>query len=115
MSKKPDKPSTLLRRAKRVLKERGWHQGSFTDEFTGKVCVLGAINIALGAPPTYLPPPDNPMYKIWKPAYEALRDCIDKATPHYTSVAEYNDSVAKTEKDIQAILNCSIKRLETSN
>lgn len=49
------KPSEVLREARNVLFERGWHQGDFTpldadDEpvADGPVCAYGAIGVVLG-------------------------------------------------------------------
>ncbi len=43
--KAPKKASTALRRAARIIRERGWHRGTLRSQ-TGAVCALGALRIA---------------------------------------------------------------------
>jgi hypothetical protein len=45
------RPDHVLGLAAEVIEQRGWHQGDFQDEATGRVCAAGAIRIAAGGVP----------------------------------------------------------------
>jgi hypothetical protein len=101
---KPDSPTTILRRTKRVLKERGWIKGSLQYGYKGPVCLVGAMRIAAYGD-VYAEERDSVNLKSYKEARDAIVSCVGDVIP------AFNDYKAKSEKDVQEALNCAIKKL----
>lgn len=109
---KPVQPATLIRRAKRILKEKGWQKGNFQNIETGAVCILGALRIAaFGEIDDFSFSRDHPDYPPYWTAVNAIEMCVRASDEYYSSIPSMNDDEKTTLKDINNYMNCGIKRI----
>lgn len=76
-------------KAERILRKRGWHKGDFMN-YQGKVCILGAINVAKKQVIASYPGDD---------IYQALRSICDDNYPEV-----FNDANGRTENEVCEVL-----------
>lgn len=94
----------VLRHAARIIEERGWYQGFYSEgldrstEDSGPVCALGAIHVAMSGNAN---PPDGPF-----PDYES--GVLVAAGPFMaTDVAFWNDYPGRTAAEVTAALRAA--------
>lgn len=85
--------SDVLRKAADVIRERGWNQGHF-ETLGGRVCVLGAINVACGLDADSMKLPLS-----YLDAEAALRAVLPVPWP-----SEWNDERDRTAEEVIAAL-----------
>lgn len=94
----------VLNKTKERLFEKGWHQGGYGDP-GGATCLAGAYQmVEVGS-----------FYKVNSFACELsgyLNDVIVNTTP-FATVAEFNDAWNTKFDDVVALIDISIKRLES--
>lgn len=100
----------VLRRAKEVLLQRGWHRGEFCSDLTGKagrVCLVGALGVAVNGQP-FCDSNDGTV-----PAARVIRDQLGALGRAYGLVAlpMWNDDEAGSIDDVIALLDRAIASL----
>lgn len=115
--------ATIIRRALRILDERGWTRATMVDS-RGQCCMLGALRLAaqegLKRPKEY--DPDDPFFPL-PPNREALYEeaagvvakvVVQKAryehwvNSHYL-ITRYNDVPLRRRRDIEATLQQALE------
>lgn len=99
----------VYRRAVEVLDERGWCQGRYVDE-TGCLCAGGALGVALGATPNFIPDDaEAPALRTWIGMHGDVEDQWITAIAHLIhvlgrSVSGFNDAPGRTVDEVRAAL-----------
>jgi hypothetical protein len=120
MSTEPTTPQALLARAAEVITERGWYQGSWTND-EGCVCTWGALNVAaaeaagldLDAEAPKPPDPDffpARLYNVYVAAEMDLLNAISGGRDDVDGcrgIAEWNDTPGRTQDEVQDLLRCA--------
>src|SRR5688500_2853295 len=110
----------LLKKTKRVLKERKWIKGHAIDSHTGAVCLIGALHVAAGDEKLLLSTGGG--FQLWdndtKVNAEKLlskiaqeKESLDISTyrPSFAlNAAIYNDRPSTTKADVLALLDQAI-------
>lgn len=105
----------ILKKAIDVIKNRGWTVGNLVEGFTGKVCAIGAINVAGGAFNPSIYPETGPRLEAVGEVAKTIYELYSMDTFHYnlnvnSIVFNYNDS--RTKEDVLRVFDKTIKRLE---
>jgi hypothetical protein len=103
--------SEILIRAKHELVTRGWHQGFYKSARTGRVCALGAINLAategrLWEICRYEPEYDDPaVVAAW-----GLFDEVATGQPAMNGdhVPDWNDAPERTQQEVLDAFDAAI-------
>lgn len=96
------KPSEICDKAIKVLKKRGWYQGGFSDGTpNGPVCIIGAINVARGVPPSGSGVMSFPY---------VVR--VEIELQIWESIASWNDSKGRKLEDVLKLLKTCSKSLK---
>jgi len=94
-----------------VLRRRGWHKGWYTNG-DGKVCMLGARQVAEGNGFGYLLDRDRDWYTaVGEVIAEQFPERAVRKSEGLTSVAMFNDHPATTFEDVEAVLEKAEIRL----
>jgi hypothetical protein len=117
-------PKAILERAKNGLKEKGWTRHTVMDH-EGKMCLLGALNYGCMGSPLDGPYDVSLHEDVAKarPAYDKARELtlscahekIDELMPgrggmEGTGIMTFNDSIARGEQDVFAVLDCALAK-----
>lgn len=93
MNKQSLSTAATLRKAARLVRERGWCQHR-TEDSEGRLCAIGAISRA-----------NIDAYRRWL-AIEAFSDVVCRR------IADWNDDPARTKRQVLAAFERVAKRLE---
>jgi hypothetical protein len=89
-----------------VIELRGWNQGDFHDEPSGRVCAAGAIRVAAGGVP-------YESFEDASAAEKAFADCLAAhglATPGHCPIEVigiWNDAEGRTATEVVATLRAA--------
>lgn len=107
--KDPDDDMTsLLKRAKNVIKTNGWTTGSYQNR-RGEVCLYGALRIAtFGA--VWTNPETEHLYPIFHSAEVLVRRAIHQQSDgRFEDVVTWNDEGAENKDDALKMLDEALK------
>ena len=99
-------PELVLNRAADLVELRGWHQGDFHEETSGRVCAAGAIRVAAGGVP----------YESCEQASSAERAFADCLAAHGLAkpghcpievIGQWNDAEGRTAAEVVATLRAA--------
>jgi hypothetical protein len=96
----------VLRRAERLLAERGWCRGDYEDE-QGHVCTEGAINLAAYGDPCPTEETPDDQYDVAESAAKAVMTHLEVPT-----LVGWNDETAQDEAEVRAALLAAAQRAE---
>lgn len=96
-----------LKKTRTFLRTHKWGKGKYHDLKTDRYCVIGAFREVC----------ENNLTRINQDKVEEyLTDnCVPQSGNEKIFVTEYNDAPKTKKKDIIAVLDCAIKKLEASN
>jgi hypothetical protein len=97
---------TILRKAKGVLLERGWHQGAYCADplgLRGPVCVEGAIRTVMSGDPY------GNLLVGGVDALECLADLVGGST--WDCLPKWNDDIAESIDDVVGLIDRALASL----